>query len=686
MFSKYTYGKLYNLYLVIGVLSFILLLVETILIVGEHLFPIHFSDFWHNVFVAWFLIGHLMFLKNYAYSKELFNVEELFGYLIVTGFVVLFFSSLPEIFFTLGWHWTEEPLTNALFHLFTSYLYVFYFISALMLFKKLMYVKKNRTTIFLWNAFNALMIVSAFAGFSTFKIPHPVIYSFLFICAIVVFLLMTQLKWIALLKYKTKLYCIGMLLIINLVSLRFAFNFLTDLQEGHIFNSDVIRNVFILLIISSVIIYGLHAMLALLFNLPVASVFEQKESEIGGFNEINKIIQNKINPKEILEVMFNASLQNTSSEGGWLVMQNGEEEIVLKEFGVTKEEMEEINRSIITFQLLNTEKNKKYFYSPNIWKDDNFFNVETHYKSLLVYPILSSRKIVGKLLLLKPYRSGYDEYMINLVQNYIDQANLAFQNSQLISETIEGERLKRELQIAKKIQRNLLPQSFPENLFFEISAASESAQEVGGDYYDFYMLDKNNYALVIGDVSGKGTSAVFHMAEMKGIFQTLVPLGLTPQEFVLEANMAVSRCFEKNIFITLSYLLIRCYQHKITYVRGGHCPILYYHAMDKNAEYLKDEGIGLGIIRDKEQFSKYTQVNEIRFYTNDVLVLYTDGVIDSRNQDGEEYGYERLKTQLEKYNNLSAEEIKYNMLHDLKRFIGITPRIDDLTLLVLKFS
>ena len=125
---------------------------------------------------------------------------------------------------------------------------------------------------------------------------------------------------------------------------------------------------------------------------------------------------------------------------------------------------------------------------------------------------------------------------------------------------------------------------------------------------------------------------------------------------------------------------------KAVYSRAGHCPAPYYNSLKDTIKFFKDVGIGLGIVRD-EGFSKYINVNELNYHANDVLVLYTDGIIEARNSKlDEEFGYERLEKCLDKYKSLSAEEIKEAIFKDLKEFIKEGTKVDDMTLVVIKFK
>src|SRR5690606_6033987 len=107
-------------------------------------------------------------------------------------------------------------------------------------------------------------------------------------------------------------------------------------------------------------------------------------------------------------------------------------------------------------------------------------------------------------------------------------------------------------------------------------------------------------AFVMGDVSGNGTSAAFNMAQMKGVFQSLVQMDVKADEFMIYANNALSRCLEKNSFITLTMFIIDTREKKFQCARAGHCPSLYFSIKDQNAFYLNNKGLGLGIIRNNQ--------------------------------------------------------------------------------------
>ncbi len=188
----------------------------------------------------------------------------------------------------------------------------------------------------------------------------------------------------------------------------------------------------------------------------------------------------------------------------------------------------------------------------------------------------------------------------------------------------------------------------------------------------------------MGEVSGKGTSAAFHKAQMKGIIHSLVEMNLSPEKFLLHANSALSRCLDKNQFITATYFLIDSEIHSIQYARAGHTPVLYYSHKQHEAYYLQDKGLGLGILRSDE-YQTHINSQEIFYYSGDALLLYTDGIVEAKNTSGEEFGYERLQDFMRKNYVLPAQQFTDLLVNEIHRFGGSQTVDDDYTALFLKF-
>lgn len=244
-------------------------------------------------------------------------------------------------------------------------------------------------------------------------------------------------------------------------------------------------------------------------------------------------------------------------------------------------------------------------------------------------------------------------------------------------------KVQEEVAIARQIQESLVPDSIPSGEKFEVATYLEPSVAVGGDFYDYYELNKNHLGIIIGDVSGKGIPAAMHMAQMKGIFRTLCQFALDPEELLFRANEAIGECFDSQTFVTALYMVINKQNRSISYARAGHCPMLYYSAAAKRAGFIKDEGLGLGIIRND------SYINHIHLYSNkmhagDVCILLTDGFEEGTDvKVFEQYGKARLADSLERAPKFSAKAILEFMLAEFAQYVKHNEKLDDLAMIVI---
>jgi serine phosphatase RsbU (regulator of sigma subunit) len=307
------------------------------------------------------------------------------------------------------------------------------------------------------------------------------------------------------------------------------------------------------------------------------------------------------------------------------------------------------------------------------------------FKSILGFDITVQDKKIGTLALLKEVADGFDKETTNIIKTFVSQAEVSVENYRLLNQAIVNERYKEELKIAQKVQSSLLPDQLDANTDFDISAFSIAADEVGGDYYDSFRINKDKVILIIGDVSGKGTSAAFHMSQMKGVFQSLAQLDLTSKDFLAKANTAISNCLEKTSFITTTVFIIDQSTKTIEFSRAGHCPTLYYDSQEKTTTYFTNQGLGLGILRS-DDFHQYIEINKQSYLPNDVMVLYTDGITEAQNRKGDEYGYDRLRDTIKAHINETPKTIQHRLIEDMYSFTGTEFIDDDYTTLILKFK
>ncbi|MBR2068071.1 MAG: serine/threonine-protein phosphatase [Solobacterium sp.] len=252
-------------------------------------------------------------------------------------------------------------------------------------------------------------------------------------------------------------------------------------------------------------------------------------------------------------------------------------------------------------------------------------------------------------------------------------------------ETMKSERLATELDLASTIQSSMLPSifpPFPDRNEFEIFASMDPAKEVGGDFYDFYLIDEDHLALLIADVSGKGIPAAMFMMASKIIINNFSLLGDAKPDVVLaQANKRITSNNPSEMFVTVWFAVLEISTGRVVASNGGHeYPYIYHQATGK-FEKLKDRH---GLVLGAMDFSKYNAY-EFQLEPGDALFVYTDGVPEATNIDNEQFGDERLDASLNQDPTASPDILIKNMQKDIAEFVNDAPQFDDTTMLALRY-
>jgi sigma-B regulation protein RsbU (phosphoserine phosphatase) len=247
----------------------------------------------------------------------------------------------------------------------------------------------------------------------------------------------------------------------------------------------------------------------------------------------------------------------------------------------------------------------------------------------------------------------------------------------------ERERLQREFEIARRVQFSFLPREKPKLKGIDLASICIPAMEVGGDYYDFIELDDHRLGVVIGDVSGKGISAAFHMTLTKGFLKSQAKSGLSPREIMINLNELFYENVERGTFISMIYGIFDLQSRTFTFARAGHNPLLIQKGMDDKVEILCPKGLALGLEKGT-LFERVIEEYTIGIQSNDIFVFYTDGFSEAMNNKKEEFGEDRLQKLLQKNSLPSAEHIINHIKTEIINFVGDAPQHDDMTMLVVK--
>ena len=245
-------------------------------------------------------------------------------------------------------------------------------------------------------------------------------------------------------------------------------------------------------------------------------------------------------------------------------------------------------------------------------------------------------------------------------------------------EATERGRLENEMSIARDIQMELLPKSFPNVAGLDMFAFTVPARHVGGDCYDVIDAGQGRLAVTIGDVSGKGTPAAILMANVQAAVRALSESNVPPAELIARVNRLVHGYTEESVFITFFYSVLDVTTGDLVYVNAGHNPPCVLRR-DGTKDYLDKGGLIIGVVPDCEY-----EEGRISLNPGDDLVLYTDGITEATNIDDEMFGQTRLERLLIEHRHASAREIEEQVYTNIKDFAAGASQADDLTMVIVK--
>jgi|GEM_PF-5801305 len=298
-------------------------------------------------------------------------------------------------------------------------------------------------------------------------------------------------------------------------------------------------------------------------------------------------------------------------------------------------------------------------------------------------PVRVNRKMVALILIgRKLSDSKFKENDIDLVDAIARQTAVIWEKQELYQEVANRERVHQEIELARLIQKSSLPTKMPSVSGLDIAASSIPAYEVGGDFYEFYV-NEGRLSTVIGDVSGKGTTAAMYMSKAQGMISALNEFEAGPSDFLKKFNKLLEPYMGKGDYLTALSVRFDPLTKTAEYARAGHIPMMHYSASENKITSYASKGMGIGF-QGENLFNRNLEKLYIPFESGDVFLLLSDGVIEARNERGEEFGEERLEQLLLFHNPGSAQAIKESIMGSIDNFTNSRAQFDDFTLCVVK--
>ncbi len=301
-------------------------------------------------------------------------------------------------------------------------------------------------------------------------------------------------------------------------------------------------------------------------------------------------------------------------------------------------------------------------------------------RSVLAVPLsVNENEVFGLVYADSPtYEATFTEEHLNILTTLASVASIRVENARLLEERFERERMERELELATEIQQRFQPSAPPVLDGYEFQGISFSCYEIGGDYYDFISRDDGKMLIALGDVSGKGTAAALLMSSLHAAIHAQVSAKNSLPETVRSVNQYLAHNTPANRFVTLFVAELDPATGELNYINAGHNPPLIGRK-DGRIEQLDSGGFPLGIM----PMADYEQ-GTLRLETGEVLVIYSDGVSEAANLNGDEFGLERLSQVIQKNVAASASGLRDKVESALSSFTQTAPAGDDITLVIVK--
>ena len=317
-------------------------------------------------------------------------------------------------------------------------------------------------------------------------------------------------------------------------------------------------------------------------------------------------------------------------------------------------------------------------------QDDTRFKAEASIINLNIHsamcvPLWNNKEIIGVIYADRIFKlEQFTEEDLRLLTLLANLAAIKIENSKLVEQGIEKEKMEKELSLASQIQRDFLPKEIPKSESYEIAGSNVPCYQVGGDYYDFIDIDSERIGITIADVSGKGVSSSLLMASLRAALQSEVHSEYDIEKMVKKLNDFVHRSSGTNKFITFFFSELNKITSELKYINAGHNPPLIVDQKG-NVCRLESSGFCLGMFPNIDY-----KMEKRNLGVGDTALLFTDGITESRNKDNEEFEEQRLVQMLKKNTKIGAQDLMDKINQELEKFTIGTEQMDDQTIVVIK--
>lgn len=407
------------------------------------------------------------------------------------------------------------------------------------------------------------------------------------------------------------------------------------------------------------------------------------EAQLQAMIEISTNLGNTLSVKEILPKLLDSLFKIfVQADRGFVIMRPRPDAPLVPVAAKARREDDELSMRISRTIVRQAIESKKAILSADAASDARFNEAQSiadfQIRSLICAPMISSDgEPLGVIQIdTNNQRSRFTDLDLQILAGVASQASISFDNARLHEEAVKQQALQRDLELAREMQKALLPKSSPEVPGYHFFEFYEAANQVGGDYYDYVSLPDGRYAAVVGDVAGKGVSAAILMAKLSSDVRFWLAREADLAKALGQINAAFSRHGWDDRFVTMVVAVIDPGQNKFTLVNAGHMPPLLRRSSGEVVEIGEEEsGLPIGVMDDYE-YEAFTQ----ELAPGDFITIFTDGFSEAMNSARELYGMDRLKAMVGDC-NVQPKDLGECLLADVRQFAGDYPQSDDMCLL-----
>jgi phosphoserine phosphatase RsbU/P len=388
--------------------------------------------------------------------------------------------------------------------------------------------------------------------------------------------------------------------------------------------------------------------------------------------------------EDTLKMTIDLVFQAIPAERGFLFLKEGDDLTCKIARGANRQALPtasqvQISRSI-TQKVLN---DRESVLTSDAMQDPRFQAqhsvVLSQIRSVMAVPLASGEETFGMVYVDNPFNNRFKEEDLGVLTTIASVASIKIEHERLLEERLEKRRMEEELKVASEIQMRLQPVAPPKIGGWDMTGVSFPCREIGGDYYDFIQRKRDNRLIIaVGDVSGKGTGAALLMSSLHAAVRAQSQTRASISEVMSEINQYIYENSPPNKYLTLFYGELDSETGSLTYSNGGHnTPLL----MRRSGEMVRLDkgGLPVGLM----QGTSYAE-DTVKFEPGDVLVIYSDGITESVDAEDEEFGEVRLIDVVKANLQRPVSGIRDRIDEALSRFVGTTPPVDDMTLMIIK--